>query len=74
MYRSPNVVRVIKSRILRCAAHVSRMEEDRIAFRILTGKLTGKRPLGRPRCRFYDNIRTVLKEIANNTRNCVGSA
>ena len=51
LYRSPNIVRVIKSRRLRWAWHVARMEEGRSAFKILTGKLTGKRPLGRPRRR-----------------------
>ena len=45
--RSPNIVRVIKSRRLRWAGHVARMEEGRSAFKILTGKPTGKRPLGR---------------------------
>ena len=49
LYRSPNIVGVIKSRGLRWAGHVARMEEDRSAFKILTGKPTGKRPLGRPR-------------------------
>ena len=49
MYRSPNTVRVIKSRRLRWAGHLARMEEGRSAFKILTGKPTGKRPLGRPR-------------------------
>ena len=52
LYRSPNIVRVIKSRRLRWAGHVARMEEGRSAFKILTGKPTGKRPLGRPRCRW----------------------
>ena len=42
----PNIVRVIKSRRLRLAGHVVRMEEDRSAFKIVTGKPTGKRPLG----------------------------
>ena len=46
LYRSPNIVRVIKSRRLRWIGHVARMEEDRSAFKILTGKPTGKRPLG----------------------------
>ena len=45
---SPNIVRVIKSRRLRWARHVARMEEGRSAFKILTGKPTGKRPSGRP--------------------------
>ena len=48
LYRSPNLVRVIKSRRLRWAGHVARMEEGRITSKILTGKPTGKRPLGRP--------------------------
>ena len=49
LYRSPNIVRVIKSRRLRWAGHVGRMEESRNALKILTGKPIGKRPLGRPR-------------------------
>ena len=48
LYHLPNIVRVIKSRRLRYAGHVARMEEDRSAFKILSGKPTGKRPLGRP--------------------------
>ena len=47
MYRSPNIVRVFKSRRLRWAGCVARMEEGRSAFKILTDKPTGKRPLGR---------------------------
>ena len=46
MHRSPNIVRIIKSRKLRWESHVPRMEEGRSAFKILTGKLAGKRPLG----------------------------
>ena len=45
------------------------MEEGRSAFKILTGKPTGKRPLGTPRSRWEDNIRMKLKEIGINTRN-----
>jgi hypothetical protein len=52
LYRSPNIVRVVKSRILRWAGHVARMEEGRSAFKILTGIPTGKRPLGRHRRRY----------------------
>jgi len=51
LYRSPNIARVIKSRRLRWAGNVARMEEGRSAFKILTNKPTGKRPLGRPMCR-----------------------
>ena len=49
--------------------YVTRMEEDRSAFKILSGKLTGKRSLERPRSRCEDNIRMDLKEIGINTRN-----
>ena len=69
LYRSPNIVRVIKSRRLRWAGHVARMEEGRSAFKILTGKPTGKRPLGRPRRRWEDNSRMDLEEIGINARN-----
>ena len=54
--------------------HVARMEEGRSAFKILSGKPTGKRPLGRPRRRWEDNIRMNLKEVGINTRNWVDSA
>ena len=74
MYRSPNIVRAIKSRRLRWAGHVALMEEGRSAFKILTGKLTGKRPLGRPRRRWEDNIRMDLEEIGVNAGNWIDSA
>ena len=51
-----------------------RMEEGRSAFKILTGKPTGKRPLGRPRRRWEDNIRMELVEIGINARNWFDSA
>ena len=72
MYRSLNIVRVIKSRSLRWADHVARMEGGRSAFKILT--VTGKRPLGRPRRIWEGNIRMDLKEVGINTRNWVDSA
>ena len=53
---------MIKSRRLRWAGHLARMEESRSAFNILTGKPTGKRTLGRPRRRWEDNIRMDLEE------------
>jgi hypothetical protein len=65
---------VIKSRILRWAGHVARMEEGRSAFKILTGTPAGKIPLGRPRRRWEDNIRMDLTEIGNSTRNWVDLA
>ena len=64
---------MIKSRRLRWAGHVARLEEGRNAFKILTGKPTGKRSLGRPGSRWEDYIRTDLKEIDMNTRNWVDS-
>ena len=48
-YHLPNTVRVIKSRRMRWAGHVAKIEEGRSAFKMLIGKPTGKRPLGRPR-------------------------
>ena len=65
MYRSINIVRVIKSRRLRWAGHVARMEEGRRAFKMLKGKPTGKRPLGRSRCRWEDCTKMDLKEIGS---------
>ena len=54
---------------MRWAGHVARMEEGRSAFKILTGKPTGKRPLGRSRSRWEDNTRMTIKEIGINTKN-----
>ena len=73
MHRSPNIVRVIKSRRLKWAGLVDRMEKDRSAFKMLTGKPTGKRPLGRPRSRWEDNIRMDFEEIGINAGNCADS-
>ena len=69
MYRSPNIVRAIKSRSLRLAGHVARTEEGRSVLKLLTDKRTGKSTLERPR-----HIITYLKEIGTNTRNWVDSA
>ena len=63
LYSSSNIVRVIKSRIMRWAGHVARMGEERGVYRFLVGKPEGKRPLGRPRRRWVDNIRTDLQEV-----------
>ena len=63
MYRPPNLAKVIKTRRLKWAGHVARMEEGRSAFKILTGKPTGNIPLGRPRRRWEDNFRMDLEEI-----------
>ena len=74
MYRSPNIVRVIKSKRLRWAGHVARMEEGRGALKILTGKPIGKRPLGISRSRWEGDIRMHLEEIGINAGNWVDSA
>jgi hypothetical protein len=63
LYSSPNIVRVIKSRIMRWEGHVARMGEGRDVYRALVGKLEGKRPLGRPRRRWEDNIKMDLQEV-----------
>ena len=60
---------MIKSRRLRWAGHVARMEEGRRAFTILTGTPAGKRPLGRPRHGWEYNIRMDLKKMGINMRN-----
>jgi hypothetical protein len=54
---------MFKSRRMRWAGHVARMEDKRNAYRILVGKPEGKRPLGRPRLRWVDNIKIDLREI-----------
>ena len=67
--RSPNVVRLIKSRRLRWAEHIARLEEGKSTFKILTGKPTGKRFLGRPRHKWQYNVRMYLEEMGINPRN-----
>ena len=64
---------MIKSRRLRWAGHVARMEEDKSAFKILTDTPTGKIHLGRIRRRWEDNIRMDLKEFGINTSNWIDS-
>jgi hypothetical protein len=63
LYCSPNIIRIIKSGRVRWAGYVARMGEKRTAYRILVGKPEGKRPLGRPRRRWEDNIKMDLIEI-----------
>jgi hypothetical protein len=58
---SPNIVRVIKSRRMRWAGHVARMREGIGVHRVLVGRPEGKRPLGRPRRRWEDNIEMDLR-------------
>ena len=63
LYCSPNFVRVIKSRRKRWVGHVARRGERRGVYRDLVGKPGGKRPLGRPRHRWEDNIKMDLQEV-----------
>jgi hypothetical protein len=63
LYSSPSIIRIIKSRRMRWVGHLSRMGEKRNAYRLLVGKPEAKRPLGRPRRRWVDNIKMDLLEI-----------
>jgi len=62
LYSSPNIIRLIKSRRIRWAGHVAPMGERRGVYRVLVEKPEGKRPFGRPRCRWEDNIKMDLQE------------
>ena len=71
LYSSPNIVRVIKSRRMRWAWHVARMEEDRGVHKVLVGKPEGKGPLGRPRRGWEDNIKMDLEEVGRGCGDCM---
>ena len=73
MYCCVLTVRVIKSRRMRWAGHVARMGEKG-AYRVLVGKPEGKRPLGRPRRRWVDNIRMDLQEVGCGYVDWIGLA
>jgi len=63
LYCTANILRVIKSRRMRWAGCVARMGEKKIVYRVLVGKPEGKRPLGRTRRRWEDNIKMNLLEV-----------
>jgi hypothetical protein len=71
LHSSPNIVRVIKSRRLRWTGHVACMGEGRGVYRVLVGRPEGKRPLGRPRRRWEDNIKMNLGEIGIDGANWI---
>jgi len=63
LYSLPSIVRMVKSRRMRWAGHVVHVGEDRGVQRVLVGKPEGKRPLGRPRRRWENNIKMDLQEV-----------
>jgi transcription termination factor 2 len=71
LYSSPNIVRMIKSRKMRWAGHVARMGEERSVYSVLVGRSEGKKPLGRPRRRWEDNIKMDLRVIGIDGANWI---
>jgi hypothetical protein len=74
LYSSPGIIRIIKSRRMRWAGHVARMGEKRNVYKLLVGKPEDKRPLGRPRRRWIDNIMMNLLEVGLNVVDWIGLA
>jgi hypothetical protein len=68
LYSSPSIIRIIKSKRMRWAKHVARMGEKRSVYRLLVGKPEGKRPLGRSRRRWINNIKMDLLEWSRKLR------
>jgi hypothetical protein len=63
LYSSPSIIRIIKARRMRWAGREARMGEKTNAYRLLVGKPDGRRPLGRPRRRWLDNIRMKWSDV-----------
>jgi hypothetical protein len=74
LYSSPSIIRIMKSRRMRRVGHVARTGEKRNAYGLLVGKPEGKRPLGRPRHRWVDNIRMDLGEVGWGDVDWIGLA
>ncbi|KAJ4434356.1 hypothetical protein ANN_22915 [Periplaneta americana] len=74
LYTSPDIIRNIKSRHLRWVRHVARMGESRNSYRVSVGRPEGKRPLGRPRRRWEDNIKMDLREVGCDGRDWINLA
>jgi hypothetical protein len=71
LYSSLNIVRVIRSKRMRWAGHVARMGEGRGVYRVLVGRTEGKRPLGRLKSRWEDNIKVDLRETGIDGANWI---
>jgi hypothetical protein len=74
LYSSPSIIRKIKSRRMRWVGHVARIWEKRNAYRLLVSKPEGKRPLGRPRRKWVDNIWMDLGEVGWGDVDWIGLA
>jgi hypothetical protein len=74
LYSAPSIIRIMRSRRMRWAGHVTRIGEKRNVYRSLVGKTEGKRPLGRPRSRWVDNIKMDLAEIGLGELDWIGVA
>ncbi|KAJ4440878.1 hypothetical protein ANN_10725 [Periplaneta americana] len=74
LYSLPDIIRNLKSRRLRWAGHVARMGESRNAYSVLVGRPEGKRPLGRRRRRWEDNIKMDLREVGYDNRDWINLA
>jgi hypothetical protein len=74
LYSLPSIIRIIKSRRMRWAGHVARMGAKRNLYRLLGGKPEGKRPVGRPRRMWIDNIKMDLIEMGLNVVDWIGLA
>jgi hypothetical protein len=71
LYPSPNIVKVFESRRMRWVGHAARMGEGKDIYRVLVRRPEGKRPLGRPRHKWEDNIKMDLREIGNDGSNWI---
>jgi hypothetical protein len=74
LYSSPSIIRIIKSRRMRWVGHVAPMGEKRNVYRLLVPKPERKRPIGRPRHRWIDDIKMDLLEIGLNVVDWIGLA
>jgi hypothetical protein len=74
LYSSPSIIKIIKSRRMRWVGHVARMGARRNVYTLLVGNQEGKRPLGRPRRRWIEDIKVDLLEIGLSVVDWIGLA